>query len=163
MKDVGQELLEVFALAADVAPLRAALEDVALLLEDEHVVAVALDVRHPDVHDVAQLNVWRVVGCGDRAHLIEQGLHELVADEHQQAVLAADVVIQAAGGEPGRCDQVLHRGGVEPLHREHTRCRSDDLLLTAVVARAQGWTGRWSGHRAHDASATSRCVRRPAS
>lgn len=52
-----QQLLELLALPSNLAPLRAPLEDVTLLLEDEHVVAVELDVRYPRPDDLAQLLV----------------------------------------------------------------------------------------------------------
>ena len=55
--------------------------------------------------------------------------------------LLADVVVEAAGGEPGRLGQVLHRGRVVAALGERRAAGVDDLLLPAVVAGAQGGAG----------------------
>ena len=110
----------------------------ALLLEDEHVVAVALDMAQPDADDLAEsLLGWPV----DRAGLVEQRRHELLADLAEQLVLGADVVVQAAGGEARRLDEVRNRRRVEPALCDHLRRARDDLLAALVIAGAQGGAG----------------------
>ena len=54
LERVLDEALEGLAALADGAPLGARLDRVALLLEDEHVVAVLDHVGHPDAHERAQ-------------------------------------------------------------------------------------------------------------
>ena len=128
--------------AAHAAPLRLALDHVALLGEDEHVVAVGRDVREPDAEQVAQLALGRRLGGEDLAGPLEQRVEQLVADADQQLVLALDVVVEAAGGEPGRLGQVAHRGLLVAALGEEAGGGRDHLAPLALVALAQRRPGR---------------------
>ena len=94
------------------APAGLALDRLALLGEDEHVVAVGDDVGDPGGDQLAQLLDRRRLGGDDLARLRQQRLQQLVADRDQEVVLALDVVVEAAGGEAGRLGQLAHRGAV---------------------------------------------------
>src|SRR5215216_2194408 len=72
--------LERLAARADAAPGGAALDHVALLLEDEHVVAVPDDVLDPQAHERAQLLGGLAWFGEQRLGLHEQRVHQLVAD-----------------------------------------------------------------------------------
>ena len=110
---------------------------VALLLEDEHVVAVLDDVGHPQADERAQLLGGVLVAGQQLGGLLEQRLHELVADRGEQLLLAAEVVIERAGGQIHARGQLLHRRLVIALAGEHLGGLVDDLLLAPVIALAQ--------------------------
>ena len=73
---------------------------------------------------------------------LEQRVHQLVADRAQQLLLAAEVVVEAAGGEAERLGELGHRGLVVAALGEHARRAEHDLRAAAVVALAQGGPGR---------------------
>ena len=80
--------------------------------------------------------------------LLEQRVHQLVADRAQQLLLAAEVVVEAAGGEAERLRELGHRGLVVAALGEHARGAEHDLRAAAVVALAQGGPGGPCGHAA---------------
>ena len=85
-----------------------------------------------------------VVACGDGAGLVEQRVHQLVADRDQQLLLGAEVVVQAAGSEAELVGELGHRGLVIALAREDAGGVEHDLRLAAVVALPQGGAvGLW--------------------
>ena len=75
--------------------------------------------------------------AADLACPLEQRVDQLVADQNEQLVLGRDVVVEAAGREPGRLEQRRHRGGVVAALREGMRGGVDQLAAAAVVARSQ--------------------------
>ena len=113
-EDVLDETLEVLARAPHTAPLRPALDRVALLLEDEHVVAVAHDLGHPDPDEDTELLVrWPVLG-DDLARAFQERVYELVADRDEQLLLAGEVVVDAARGQPDLRRKLAHGGTTRP-------------------------------------------------
>ena len=129
VEEIREQPLELLAAGADAAPLLAALDHVALLLEDEHVVAVVDHVRDPEPDERAQL----ILGGGIRRRAsarvsLEQRLHQLVADADQQLLLAREVVVEAAGGEAHRLGQLLHGGLVVAPLGEDARGRDHHSL-----------------------------------
>ena len=74
--------------------------------------------------------------------LLEQRVHQLVADRAQQLLLAAEVVVEAAGREAERLGELGHRGLVVAALGEHARRAEHDLRPAAVVALAHGGSGR---------------------
>jgi hypothetical protein len=126
--------LEALARVAHPAPLVAVVDDVALLLEDEHVVAVLDDVGDPRLDERAELLAGRRARVEDLLRAGQQRVHELVADRDQQLLLAAEVVVEAAGADPQLLGELGHRGLVVAALGEHARGAEDDLGLAAVVA-----------------------------
>ena len=70
------------------------LDRVALLLEDEHVVAMLDHVGDPQPDQRAQVLAGGASSSDDLAGAGEQRLHQLIADADQQLLLGAEVVIQ---------------------------------------------------------------------
>jgi len=115
------------------------------------VVAVALDVGEPGAEQGAQLALGgELVAGGDLAGAVEQRLEELVADRDQERLLAADVVVEAAGGEAGGLGQVGDRGrrvaGLGLLARRRRDHLGAATLVAGAERRALGSWGR-AGHR----------------
>src|SRR6185312_1491873 len=145
----GDQTLERLARGADLAPALAGLDQVALLLEDQHVVAVPDDMGHPQPHERAQL-LGGVLFAGQQlGGLLEQRLHELVTDGGEEILLAAEVVIERAGGQVHARRQLLHGCLVIALAGEHIGGLVDDLLLAAVIAAAQRRPCGSDGHGVH--------------
>ena len=138
--------LEGLAAGANLAPLRIGLDHVALLLEDEHVVPVLDDMGHPHPDEGAQALARRFLAHAHRARLGQEGLGELVTDGHEQLLLAAEVVIQRAGGQTHGGGQILHRRLVVALARENGGRGRDHGLPATVVALLEGGTSRTTRH-----------------
>jgi hypothetical protein len=119
---------------------------VPLLLEDEHVVAVGDDVLDPQAHQRAQLLGRLARLLQQRLGPLEQRVHQLVADGAQEMLLGGEVVVEAARGEAERLRQLGHRGLVVAPLGEHACGTEHDLGPPAVVALAQGGSGRPHGH-----------------
>jgi phosphoribosylformylglycinamidine (FGAM) synthase PurS component len=64
---------------------------VALLLEDEHVVAVRDNVRDPQAQQISEALLGLAFLCDELAGAVQERVHELVADLDEQLLLAAEV------------------------------------------------------------------------
>jgi hypothetical protein len=111
------------------------------------VVAVGDDVGDPGLDQLAQLLDGRRLGGDDLPGARQQRLQQLVADRDQQVVLALDVVIEAAGGKPGRRGQLADRGAVVAALGEELGGGRHHLAAARLVAGAQGGAGRGRGQR----------------
>ena len=102
--DVGWRTVDPGHLGAHPAPLRTAGDLVALLLEDQHVVAVLDDMGHPQAHQLAELHVaW-----ADQPLRVRERIHIAnvpTADVDENAIVVnalqrrADVVVQKSIAE----------------------------------------------------------------
>ena len=128
------------AAGAHAAPLRARLDHVALLLEDEHVVAVVDDVLHPESTSARSCSAGSRGSASARARA-SSGSISWSQIALQQLLLAAEVVVEAAGGEAERLRELGHRGLVVAALGEHAGGAEHDLGAAAVVALAQGGRG----------------------
>ena len=109
-QDLVEKPLEAFARLAHLPPGRIGLDQPALLVEDDHVVAVARHVRDPGAQKLAQLLLGREVLGGDLLGPGEQRLDQLLVREEEEVLLAVDVVVEPAALEPRRLDEVVDRG-----------------------------------------------------
>ena len=157
-RTVCEQPLELLAAGADLAPLVAAVDHVALLLEDEHVVAVVDHVRDPERARARAAALGAASSsASERARLARAAAPSAGRRcAISSCSLLAEVVVEAAGGEARSPRSApAPRSGRSPARRRRARPSSTTSSLAAVVALAQRGSCRAGRHRAMVASVSN--------
>src|SRR3990172_5277430 len=86
------------------------------------------------------------LGAPARAAGLDRLLHRLFDDRDQQVVLAAEVQVDGAGGDPGGAGDVGDLGAVESCFGEGVDCGSPDRVAPVGFIGAVGEGGIPAGH-----------------